>query len=277
MDHISNVLDTHSPSPFSLLSHLPQIKRADAAIARAAKTGIPEQGEQTGGYAEPYAWLSHLPLLPLYSDKQHDLLAKQQSRKERLVADMDRNDPDKLLTAGQRGLLSVVGHLSGGGSVVSVKRFERRLIGANVMSSGLMMKQHKLATFTRWTIPGPRGEVEYFVDVLEHRFIESNNKLTSGNIVALKVGLPPRGSNGKKKDEAKVTLRLFQTEAKDVKSQKTWKKSCNSEPCEAVSVVRDDGQEQAMVIVARIQRACSTIEIQEIIKRFEKEWIVPVV
>ncbi|WPH04701.1 Hypothetical protein R9X50_00759400 [Acrodontium crateriforme] len=277
MDHISNVLDAHSPSPLSLLSHLPQIKRADAAITRAAATGIPEQGEQTGGYTEPYTWLAHVPLLPLYSAAQHDLLAKQQCRKDRLVADMDRADPDKMLTAGQRGLLSVVGHLSGGGSMVSVKRFERRLIGANVVSSGMLMKQHKLAVFTRWTIPGPRGEVEFFVDVFEHRFIESNYKFTSGNLVLVKVGLPPTSSSGKKKDVPKVTLKLLQTEAKELKSQKMWKKHWNTEACEAVSVVRQDGREEAMVIVARIQRACSTVEIMEITKRFDKEWIVPVV
>jgi hypothetical protein len=143
-------------SPFSILNKLPT-KRIDAAIAAAAQSGIPEQGEQTGGYTSAYAHLSHLPLLPLYSQAQHDILAKQQARKERLVKDMDANDPDKLLSGGQKAFLSVLGLLSDASGIVSMKRWERRLVGANVMSTKHLMEQNRLIVFTRWTVPTTQG------------------------------------------------------------------------------------------------------------------------
>ena len=243
MDHIANAIDAHSPSPFSLLSHLPQVKRADKAIAIAAAAEIPEQGEQSGGYSEDWSEYAHLPLLPLYSEQQQALLEKQMDRKQRLVRDMDKSDPDKLLTGTQKALLGVMGHLSGGANTVSVMRFQRRLIGANVASSNLMMKQHKRIVFTRWAVPGVAarefGVGVWFVDVLEHRFVESNNKLTSGNVVFVKVGLSPTA--GLKE----VSLRLLKTEAKGLRSQKTWRKALNSEKCEAVGFVEAGGREVA--------------------------------
>ena len=42
---------------------------------------------------------------------------------------MDATDPDKLLSGSQKATLSVMGHLSGGANIVSVKRWERRLVG----------------------------------------------------------------------------------------------------------------------------------------------------
>ena len=42
--------------------------KLDAAIKRAAsETAPPQQGEQTGGYYESYAHLSHIPMFPLYT------------------------------------------------------------------------------------------------------------------------------------------------------------------------------------------------------------------
>lgn len=183
---------------------------------------------------------------------------------------MDANDPDKLLSSSQKATLTVVGHLSGGANVVSVKRWERRLVGANVMSSNKMMAQQKLIVFTRWTIPNVQG-TPWFVDVVEHRYLDPSSKW-GGNSILLKVGLAP--SNTEK--DNKVTLKLLKTVAKGVKSQKVWKKGWNFEPCEAIILMGDDGQEVPMEIVARIQRACSTLEALEIQKRFKKQWIVPV-
>ncbi|ETI29507.1 hypothetical protein G647_01960 [Cladophialophora carrionii CBS 160.54] len=270
---------TSDQSPWSILNKLPT-KRIDAAITRAAQAGIPEQAGQTGGYAPGYLHLSHIPLFPLYSAGQHELLAKEQKRKESIVKNMDATDPDKNLTGGQKAFLSVLGHVTGGGSIVSAKRWERRLEGASVWTSNNLMQQNKLVVFTRWAVPSPPGQragsVPWFVDVIEHRFLDtatgdngSTLKRMGGNVVMLKVGIGGGIAHAKK-----VTLQLLKTEAKGLKTQKTWTKRLNFEPCEAMTFV-GDSEILAMEIVARVQRACSSVEAMEIQKRFDKEWMVP--
>jgi hypothetical protein len=271
-DQILDSVDSAPPSgrsPFTLLNKLPT-KRIDAAIASAAESGLPEQGEQTGGYTLSYAHLSHLPLFSLYSEAQQDLLVKKQAFKERMVKQMDANDPDKLLSGSQRLMMNIFGHLSGTGGVISMKRWERRLIGANVVTSNMVTEQSKLVVFTRWTVPNTH-ETLWFVDVLEQRFLDPNRKLSkvSGNAVMLKVA-----PSGAKKD-SKVTLKLPETDAKCLKPQKMWTKWRNFAPCDAITFI-GEGEEVPMEIVARIQRTCSILEAQELQRRFEKEWNVPV-
>ena len=268
-DQIVDSISSSGPSPVSILNKLPT-KRIDAAITAAAESGIPEQGEQTGGYTLTYAHFSHLPLLPLYSQAQNDLLVKQQALKDRRVDHMDANDPDKLLSGSQKATLSVMGHLSGGANIVGVKRWERRLAGASVVTAKKMMEQHKLIVFTRWTMPTMQG-TPWFVDVLEHRFLDNSSKM-GGNVVMLKAGLA--SSNAKK--DSKVTLKLLKTDAKGLKSQKLWTKRWNFDPCEMVTFIGDDGKEVPMEIVVRLQRPCSTLEAHEVQKRFSKQWVVPV-
>ena len=93
-----------------------------------------------------------------------------------------------------------------------------------------------------------------------------------GNVVMLKAGL---ASSGAKKD-SKVTLKLLKTDAKGLKSQKLWTKRWNFDPCEMVTFIGDDGEEVPMEIVVRLQRTCSSLEAQEVQKRFSKQWVVPV-
>ena len=190
--------------------------------------------------------------------------------KHRRVEHMDANDPDKLLSSSQKATLSVMGHLSGGANVVSVKRWERRLVGAGVVTANRMMEQHKLIVFTRWTMTPMQG-TPWFVDLLEHRMLDHGSKM-GGNVVMLKAGL---ASSGAKKD-SKVTLKLLKTDAKGLKSQKLWTKRWNFDPCEMVTFVGDDGKEVPMEIVVRIQRTCSSLEAGEVQKRFSKQWVVPV-
>ena len=106
-----------------------------------------------------------------------------------MVKQMDATDPDKLLSGRQKATLSVMGHLSGAGSVVGVKWWERRLVGANVISTNKLMEQHKFIVFTRWTVPTMQG-TPWFVDVLEHRFLNPSSGM-GGNVVTLKAGLAP--------------------------------------------------------------------------------------
>jgi len=268
-DQIFDSFAPSGPSPDSILNQLPT-KRIDAAITAAAEADIPEQGEQSGGYNPAYAHLSHLPLFALYSQAQQDLLAKQQARKQWKVERMDANDPDKLFSSRDKAALSVLGHLSGGANIVSMKRWERRLQGAGVVTANMVMQQKQVAVFTRWTMPNTQG-TPWFVDVLEYRLLDQRSKM-GGNPVSLKVGLPPSGT----KKESKATLKLLKTDAKGLKSQKLWTKRWNFDSCEAISFVGDDGREVPMEIVARLQRPCSSLESHELQKRFDKQWIVPV-
>ena len=178
---------------------------------------------------------------------------------------MDANDPDKLLSVAFWLPLSVMGHLSGGAYIVGVKRWERRLKGASVVTSNRMMEQHKLIVFTRWTMTLMQG-TPWFVDVLDQ-----SSKM-GGNVVMLKAGL---ASSSAKKD-SKVTLQLLKTDTKGLKSQKLWTKHWNFHPCEMVTFIGDDGKEVPMEIVVRLQRTCSSLEAQEVQKRFSKQWVVPV-
>ncbi len=156
---VDSVTPSGSPPPpqISILNKLPT-KRMDAAITAAAESGIPEQGEQTGGYTLTYAHFSRLPLLPLYSQAQNHLLIQQQAIKNRRVKHMDASDPDKLLSGSQKATLNVMGHLSGGANIVGVKRWERRLVGTNVSTAKRLMEQHKLIVFTRWTMTMMAGD-----------------------------------------------------------------------------------------------------------------------
>lgn len=269
-----------SSSPWSILNKMPT-KRIDAAIARAAETNLTEQGAQTGGYTPRYMHLSSLPLLPLYSLAQHEMLAQKQATKDRFVRQMDMNDPDKLLTGGQKAFLGVMGHLSGAGSVVGAKRWERRLQGASVVTTNMVMQQDKLIVFTRWTVPAPtvpqseRQQMPWFVDVLEYRAVDPSTSrfMPAGTAVGLKVGFGGSIASAKK-----INLRLSSTEAKGLKNQEMWSKIKIADPCEAVAFVGEkDGQVWPMEIVARIQRTCSSLEAAEVQKRFKKEWLVPVV
>ncbi len=268
-DQILDSGSSSGPSPISILNKHPT-KRIDAAITAAAESGIPGQGEQTGGYTPTYAHFSHLPLLPLYSQAQNDLLVQQQASKDRRVEHMDANDPDKLLSGSQKATLSVMGHLSGGANIVGVKRWERRLVGAKVVTANRMMEQHKLVVFTRWTMTPMQG-TSWFFDVLEHRFLDHSSKM-GGNVVMLKAGL---ASSSAKKD-SQVTLRLLKTDAKGLNSQKLWTKRWNFDPCEVVTFIGDEGKEVPMEIVVRLQRTCSSLEAQEVQKRVSKQWVVPV-
>lgn len=74
-EQIVDAVESYNPSVASILNKLPG-KRIDAHIRKVAAAGIPEQGEQTGGYTYAYAHLSHLPLFPLYSDAQHELMVR---------------------------------------------------------------------------------------------------------------------------------------------------------------------------------------------------------
>ena len=268
-DQIVDSVTFSGPSPISILNKLPT-KRIDAAITAAAESGFPGQGNLTGGYTPSYAHFSHLPLLPLYSQAQNDLLVKQQAIKDRRVEQMDANDPDKLLSGSQKATLSVMGHLSGGANIVGVKRWERRLKGASVVTANRMMEQHKLIVFTRWTMMPMQG-TPWFVDVLEHRFLDHSSKM-GGNVVMLKAGL---ASSGARKD-INGTLNLLKTDAKGLKSQKLWTKRWNFDPCEMITFIGEDGKEVPMEIVVRLQRTCSLLEAQEVQKRFSKQWVVPV-
>jgi hypothetical protein len=60
-------------------------KKIDNAIERARTSGIPQQGEQTGGYNAKYAHFSHIPLFPLYRPEQLHALAHVQQRKEKVL------------------------------------------------------------------------------------------------------------------------------------------------------------------------------------------------
>ncbi|KAJ9604057.1 hypothetical protein H2200_011580 [Cladophialophora chaetospira] len=265
--------DPSDKSPFTFLNRLPT-KRLDAKITRAAESGIPQQGAQTGGYTPSYLYLSHVPLFPLYSDRQHELLAKEDKHKQLMIKAMNDADPDKKLTGGQKAFLGTIGHLVGAGSIVSTQRWERRLVGSNVMSADSRMKQDKLLIFTRWTVPAPPGRQRqgplWFVDVLEQRYDESSTsslKSLSGNATMLKVGVA---------DGRKVTLQLLKTEAKGIKTQKMWSKGTKTDTCEAMTFVGDN-EIVAMEIVARIERTASMVEAMEVRKRFDKEWLVPMV
>lgn len=260
---------TSGPSFTSLMNKLPK-KRLDAKFAAAAQASLPQQGEQTGGHRTSYGHLSHVPLFPLYSEKQTKIIAQTQAHKDRKVRAMDQADPDKNLTGAQKGVLGVMAHLSGGANPVSVKRWERRLIGTNVDAANRSMEQKICARFTRWTVPSSAGTF-WFVDVLEYWHINPDSKIArlAGNCtsVSLKAGLVKDG---------KAALKLLGLDATGLKSQKTWSKRVKSEWCDAIVAVGEDGREVEMEIVARIQRACSAPEANELQRRFDKEWNVPI-
>lgn len=162
-------------------------------------------------------------------------------------------------------------HMSGGGGTVSALKWCARTVAyLDVTAAKVGVEQIKLIIFTRWAVPTPQGK-PWFVDMLENHWPDPNSKRAKmakveGNAVLLKARVP---------NDDKVTFKLLGTEAKGLKSQKTWSKRWHVErPCEAISVL-EGGMEIPMQIVARIERICSNVEGREMEKRFEKQWSVP--
>lgn len=231
-------------------------KKIDNAIENAHHAGIPQQGEQTGGYSASYAHLSHIPLFPLYSQSQLDALNKIQHLKERKLSHVP--PPQKVKTR-DKILMTAMSHLSGGANPLSVKKWESRLQGAGAITMQKSMEQTHFLVFTRWAIP--ESKEIWFVDVLEWR---SGNKC-AGAQVYLKTGKI-------------ASVKALGEVIKDRKANKTWtKRFMNWDCCEAVSFVGEDRGEVPMEIVARIQRPCAGVEARESLKAFDKQWIVPVV
>lgn len=84
----------------------------------------------------------------------------------------------------------------------------------------------------------------------------------SGNAILLKAGFL---------DDGKVRFKVFDTEAKATKTQKTWSKKRGIEcSCDAVTLI-DGRREMPLDIVARIPRVCSIVEGREMKKRFEDQ------
>lgn len=206
-------------------------KKIDNAIESARYAGIPEQGEQTGGYVANYAYLSHIPLFPLYSPAQLDALAKIQERKERKLSFVP---PPQKVSTQDKIAMAAMSHLSGGANPLSVKKWERRLQGVGAITAQRSMQQTHTLMFTRWAIPGSK-EV-WFVDVLEWR---GAGKL-AGAQVYLKTG-------------KMASVKTLGDLIKDRKANKTWtKRFMNRDCCEAVSFVGGDKSEVPMEIVARV-------------------------
>ncbi|EXJ76556.1 uncharacterized protein A1O5_01064 [Cladophialophora psammophila CBS 110553] len=92
----------------------------------------------------------------------------------------------------------------------------------------------------------------------------------SGNTILLKASQPTDGG--------KVTFKVLDTQAKGMKSQKTWSKKRGREAsCDAVVLVDGGGAVDVLLeMVARIQRVCSIWEGREMQKRFGDQWRLPV-
>jgi hypothetical protein len=224
------------------MSELPE-RRIDAPVGEVAPPGMPEQSEVEGGYNPAYAHFAHLPLLSLFSDKANALLKK---RWDHYVRESNRT----------------AGPVSSANTALAMMHFELNI----------------LVRFTRWTIPAAaaadlgQGNVPWFVDMLETYYADPNSKRAkfakvAGNVIGVRSGLPGEG---------KITLKFLDFEPKVVKAQKHWgTKYKVKELCEALVLV-DGTAEVHMEIIARIQRMCTVTESLELVKRFDKEWHVPV-
>ncbi|CZR53641.1 uncharacterized protein PAC_03521 [Phialocephala subalpina] len=230
-------------------------KRIDNAIERTRVSSIPIQGAQSGGYAPAFAHLSHIPLFPLYHEKQNIALEKQEYRKQQQLQYVK---PPMQQSAGTKLLFSVMSLLGGGGNPMSVAKWENRLKGVGAVQMQKSMEQSHSLVFTRWSLPPSNGQDVVFVDVLEWR-------ANHGAAVYIKVS-------------RQLTFRTVGKE-KELKVGKTWSKrflSGEKGRCDAVSLL-EGVEERELVVVARIERPCAGLEARESLKVFEKEWVVPVV
>ncbi|KIX98680.1 uncharacterized protein Z520_05981 [Fonsecaea multimorphosa CBS 102226] len=266
-DQIADAVESYDPSASSILNKLPG-KRIDAYIRKVSSRGIPEQGETTGGYAEDYAHLSHIPLFPLYSEEQRKILAKKWGETSKWQ-DWGKQDLDMKTKLTMKGMdMMGGGHL---GTVTATKWLVRTIGGLETMAASVAVDQNQLVVITRWIVPARQG-TPWLVDVFEHRWLDPNStrgkmSKVSGNAVLLKPGQPT---------DTKVTFKVFDNEAKGMKSQKTWSKKRGIEAsCDAVILV-EGGVDVPLEMVARFQRVCSVFEGREMQKRFEDQWKVPI-
>lgn len=231
-------------------------KKIDNAIEKARYGGIPQQGEQTGGYAETYANLAHIPLFPLYSQAQLMALEHIQKRKEKKLSYVP---PPIKQTGMEKGAMMIATHLGGGVNPLSMKKWENRLAGVGAVQMQQSMEQTHSIVFTRWMIPNIADI--WFVDVLEWR----GKSEKAGAQIYVKSG-------------KQASLRILGKDIKELKANKTWTKRWMSfDYCEAVSCMREDKSEVPMVIIARIQRPSAGVEARTSLKDFDKKWIVPLV
>ena len=167
-DQLVDAAQSYNPSASSILNKLPG-KHIDSYIREVATRGIPQQGEQTGGYTQAYAHLSHLPLFPLYSDEQQKIMAKKWGDSSKL-RDFGTQD----LSTTEKAKLKVTEHMTGShGMMSSGKWMARTIVGLEMMAANMAVEQMELIVFTRWIAPARQG-VAWFVDVLENRWLDPN-------------------------------------------------------------------------------------------------------
>ncbi|KAJ9612337.1 hypothetical protein H2200_003934 [Cladophialophora chaetospira] len=269
-DLAADAAQSYNPSASSLLDKLPG-KRVDAYIREVTSRGMPQQGMQTGGYTQAHTHLSHIPLFPLYSEEQRKTMVEKWGDSSNL-RDFGKQD----LGMKEKLTFKAMDHMGGGGQGIgtlsAMKWMGRTVVGLEVMAANMAVEQIQIVVFTRWVVPVRQG-VPWFVDVLENRYADPNSKRAkmakvSGNALLLKPGV---GTNDK------VTFKLLGMEAKGLKSQKTWskKRGIESSCDEIVLVAGGVDVDVPLEMGARIQRACSVLEGRETQKRFEDQWMVP--
>jgi hypothetical protein len=284
-DLISSAADSAGDScPISSLVNKLPGKRLDAHWRQIAADGVPEQGEVTGGYTYAYAHLSHLPLFPLITERQLQLMKEHwlkvtegsspqgdpQIRDE--IQNPEKYAPklsEKAALVGVKALDAAVG----GVSIGTIQWFVRTVAASQMEAAKNGTQQYMQAEFKRWTLPAPQGG-QWFVDILQIHCTESMNKkaklarsASKGGQLFIKTSAPME----------KASFKLLGIDVKGLKSQKMWSKKLGvSGVCEELTFV-DVDSEIPMELVARMSRFCGMIEAKEMEKQFCKNWTVPVV
>jgi hypothetical protein len=196
----------------------------------------------------------HLARFPLHTVAEENALAKAEQRRQSHLSQV--RDTNALKEQHKIGHLVL--RASGADCIMGPMKLENALHKLNAKSAEMVSSDNSVAILTRWA--SDELQPTLIVDVLEHR----GKVKWQGSAIYLKV-------NG----EATIEI-CNKWVTKKLKPSATYSKTLKSDPCDSISLVLQDKRKVRLEVVYREERPIAPITTASVMKRFKKEWIVPV-
>ncbi|KAM0723325.1 hypothetical protein Q7P37_001527 [Cladosporium fusiforme] len=216
--------------------------------------------------SEKHRALTQLPMFPIYSPNDEHAVERGMKAAAQMRSGIVEVNPTPL----QRMVMS----FSGGSMIFAMKKAENAAVRFNAQSSEDRVAQKHFCMLSRWTMPKSNAQdtgQTLLADILEFRTYGPMNM--NGVTFAIKMNADAR-------------MNFFGKFTVDLKRGKAVTKMIRGlEVDEKVFLVLEDGSKLQMDLVACETRSISLGEIhggmrakhRGTLKRFKKEWVVPVV
>ena len=215
----------------------------------------------------PFAHLFHIPLFPMYSESEIDIIRKalQQNAETKKLRQDVINNMAPPLTAGEalnaKIVYEFISMMSDGGTTLILKQFNPDKLMNNTLGlldamERKMMQDNQIIVYSRWATPRDMPGPPVIVDILSHNSISDPSKT--------------RGVQVKANTSAK--FKVFKKYEFSAKEGKEWGKSFfrGRHYSMSISMVNKDGTEVELSRVVGIERGISPNLSVDLIKRWGK-------